>query len=71
MWFLHRRPNRSGEEAKAALEEAKKTLLEVQERSEEVTTIANDLKLIRERNHFAEHLEELLYRQRGRPLHDT
>lgn len=70
MWFLRRRESESGEEAKRALEDAENTLREVKDRAEEVSMIATDLKNIRERNHFAEQLEDLLLRRRG-PLNDS
>jgi hypothetical protein len=69
MWFLRRRESRSGDEAKKALEEAEKALRTVQERGDLVTEIAQDAIRIRERNHFAEQLEELVL-QRRRPLHE-
>jgi hypothetical protein len=69
MWFLRRRASRSGDEAKKALEEAEKALRTVQERGDLVTEIAQDAIRIRERNHFAEQLEELVL-QRRRPLHE-
>lgn len=68
MWFLRRRSSESGEEAKKALAEAQEALREVRERGEAVTTIATDAKNIRERNHFAEQIEELITRRR-KPLH--
>jgi len=66
MWFLHRQRNKSGDEAKEALEEAEKKLDEVKSRGEEVTNISASLKRIRERNHFSETLEELILQTRHR-----
>lgn len=68
MWFRRRRESKSGEATKA-LEDAKKNLREVKERGTEVTEVAEALKEIRQRNHFAEALEDLLTRRK--PLHDT
>lgn len=70
MWLLHRRGHESGGEAKQALAEAEEALREIQERGEAVSTIATDARNIRERNHFAEQIEELIIRRR-KPLHDT
>lgn len=68
MWFRRRRVNKSAEEAKAALAEAREALRTVQERGDEVSTIANSAKKINDRNHFAEQIEEII-RARRRPLH--
>lgn len=58
MWLFRRRD--SSDEAKNALEDAKHNLRKVQARSSEVSRVANALKEIRERNHFAEHLEAII-----------
>ena len=63
MWF--RRGNKAGVESEEALKDATKNLCEVQKRQPEVTKIANALKEFRERNHFAEQLEEIVLRQKG------
>jgi hypothetical protein len=61
VWFLRRRKDdKSGDEAKEALENAQQQLIEVQERGEEVTNLAQAFKELRERNHFSEKFEELL-----------
>ncbi len=65
MWFLHRPGNKSGDEAKKALEEAQQKLQEVQERGPEVTALSSAIKDIRERNHFIEKLQELILQNRG------
>lgn len=67
MWF---RRSDSAEEAKNALADAKTNLRKVQARSSEVTRVANALKEIRERNHFAEQLEAII-RPGGLSAHDT
>lgn len=61
MWFLRNR-TASADEAKSALEDAKKNLRKIQDRSCDVTKVANALKEIRERNHFAEQLEAIISR---------
>lgn len=68
MWFLHRRRSKSGEEAKEALAEAEQALQEVKARGEVISTMAADARNIRERNHFAEQLEDIIVIRR-RPLH--
>lgn len=50
----------SSDEAKTALADAKHNLRKVQARSSEVSRVAKALKEIRERNHFAEQLEEII-----------
>ena len=65
MWFKHR--DESAEESEAALKEARKNLREVKKRGPEVTEISHAFKELREKNHFAEQLEELIKRRKGRP----
>lgn len=60
----------SSEEAKKALADAKHNLRKVQARSSEVSRVANALKEIRERNHFAEQLEAII-RSGGHYPNDT
>ena len=70
MWFRRRRASsKSAEEAKEALLEAQEALRTVQERGDEVTAISQESRDIRDRNHFADQLEEIL--RRRRPLHDS
>jgi ElaB/YqjD/DUF883 family membrane-anchored ribosome-binding protein len=68
MWFLRRRASKSGEEAKEALAEAEQALQEVKARGQAISKMANDARNIRERNHFAEQLEDIIVIRR-RPLH--
>lgn len=57
----HLRRNRSTtEDAKKALDEARRNVKRVKQRSEEVSEVAGALKNIRERNHFADQLLELM-----------
>lgn len=65
MWFRRRRETSSSEEAAKALLDARQNLREVRRRSTEVSKVAQALKDIRERNHFAEQMEEILVRRRG------
>lgn len=62
MWSFLRRLRRSDskEEATKALLDAEKNLEHVQRRSQEVSEVADALREIRKRNHFAEALEEIL-----------
>lgn len=66
MWF--RRQNKNSVESEAALEDAKKNLRKVQNRGCEVSSVANALKEMREKNHFAEALEAIMGGQHGGPL---
>jgi hypothetical protein len=58
-WF--RGENKSGEAAKEALADAQENLRVIRKRGEEVTAVSEALRDIRERNHFAEHMEEILF----------
>jgi len=64
VWFRRRSSDRSVE-AEEALVEAQKNLDEVKRRGPEVTEVAQALRKMRERNHFAEQLEELIVKRRG------
>lgn len=63
MWFRRRRSDTT-EKAEEALASARKNLREIKDRATEVTTIVESLKDLRERNHFAENLEEIIRRRR-------
>lgn len=63
MWFLWRN-NKSNGDSEAALKDARKNVREVRERDQEVTKVVKALRDIRERNHFAEQMEEII-RRRG------
>jgi hypothetical protein len=62
MWFRRHRNNSKADEA---LADAQQNLRAVQQRSTEVNQITKALKDMRERNHFAEALEDVIIR-RGR-----
>ena len=64
MLFRRRKAN---EEAQKALDEAREKLHEVRQRGKEVSAISNALREIRERNHFAEQMEEIIVRFGGSP----
>lgn len=64
MWF-RRRTEEPNTDAEDALKDAQKNLREVKRRGEKVTEVAENLRRIRERNHFAEQLEELIIKRRG------
>jgi len=71
MWSLWRNKGKEGEaRADEALRNANRHLLDIQERSAEVTEVATALRNFRERNHFAEGLEAIIRQQRG-PLNDA
>lgn len=65
MWFK-RRDTTSAEESKAALVDARKNLREVKKRGREVSEYAEAFRELREKNHFADQLEELIIRRRRR-----
>lgn len=69
MWFLRRRLNKTkSKEADEALKDAQANLKRVKRRGGEVSRIAESLKEIRERNHFAEQMEEIItFRQEKAP----
>lgn len=62
MWPLHRKvaPDPS---AALALEEAKQNLKRTRSRDEQVRSIARDLRLIREHNHFTERLRPIMLKE--------
>lgn len=65
MWFRRRR-NESTEEAVKALEDAETHLTRIRTRGCEVSKVASALRDIRERNHFAEQMEEIILRNKGK-----
>jgi len=69
MWFLRRRGAEAVDEAQKALVEAKQALSDILDRDKEVAELSEASREMRERNHFAEALDELL-RRRRRPLRD-
>jgi len=60
MWFRRHRNNHN--KADEALADAQRNLRAVQQRSTEVNKVSKALKDIRERNHFAEALEDVIVR---------
>jgi hypothetical protein len=62
VWFPWR--SKTSRESEKALKEATKSLEEAEERGQEVTAVAEALRAIRERNHFAEQLEAIILRRR-------
>ena len=71
MWSLWRNKDREGEvRAKQALRDAERSLRDIENRGPEVTQVAKALRDFRERNHFAEGLEAIIFQQRG-PLNDA
>lgn len=61
MYFRKRKKaDKAFVDAEAAVQEATKNLHEVKSRKEEVHEVSEALRTIRERNHFAEQLEEIL-----------
>lgn len=58
--MLFRRRKQATQDAQKALDEAREKLKEVRERGKEVSAISSALREIRERNHFAEQMEEII-----------
>lgn len=59
MWF-RRRENKSGEEARLALEDAEAQLQKVKRRDAEVKQVVAAHKRLQSQNHFAEQLENII-----------
>lgn len=59
MWF-RRRENKSGEEAKLALEDATEQLEKVTRRDVEVKRVVSAHRRLQDTNHFAEQLEKII-----------
>lgn len=71
MWSLWRNKSREGEaRADAALRDATRDRKDIEARALEVTKVVNALRDFRERNHFAEGLEAIIFQQKG-PLNDA
>lgn len=71
MWSLWRNKSREGEaRADKALRDATRDRRDIEARAPEVTQVANALRDFRERNHFAEGLEAIIFQQKG-PLNDA
>lgn len=64
MRFRRRKDNGLGE-AERALSDAVENLEEVKSRGDEVSSISNALRDLREHNHFGEQLEEIIHRNIG------
>jgi hypothetical protein len=62
-WLGRKKPD-TNSEADKALRDAEKKLDEIKNRGREVTALAEALKEIREKNHFAEQLEAV-FRRKG------
>lgn len=62
-----RRRKQATHDAQKALDEAREKLKEVKKRGKEVSAVSNALREIRERNHFAEQMEEIIVRYGGSP----
>jgi hypothetical protein len=67
MWLLRRLRSKNREDPDKAIENAQKHLSRIEERGEEVNHVSNSLKEIRQQNHFAEAMEEIILRARETP----
>ncbi len=64
MWWFGRRRNDSPDDSKEALKDAKRQVRKAERRTEEVTEVVDALRELRERNHFADAMEEIIVRRR-------
>jgi hypothetical protein len=64
MWFLRRNRSRTDDEATLALTDAEKNLRRIKRRDKEVTEVSESLREVREQNHFAEAMEEIIMQKR-------
>lgn len=60
MWLVQRLRSTPDPEAAKALADARKSLRETKARNSEVQAVASSLRLMRERNHFAEKLSIIM-----------
>ena len=65
MWWFGRRETKTGEDAEAALKDAKKQVRKAERRTEEVSDVVDALRELRERNHFADAIEKVIVKRRG------
>jgi len=59
--FFRKREGKGLAESEKALREADKTLKDIRSRDEEVHEVAESLRVMREKNHFAERLGEIFF----------
>lgn len=62
MWF--RRRTKGLDKSEKALQEAEERVFETHRQGHEVAKVAESLRYISDRNHFAEQLEEIILRRR-------
>lgn len=65
MWLPWVRTKKPKGDSEAALRDAEQNLSKVKKQGEEVSSIVDTLREFRERNHFAEQLEDMIIRRRG------
>lgn len=63
MWFLRRHQSNHGADADKAIQDAQTNLKRVERRGSEVSKVSDALREIRERNHFAEQMEDIILRR--------
>jgi hypothetical protein len=64
MWFLRRTRSNADEEATLALTDAEKNLRRIKRRDREVKEVSESLREVRQQNHFAEAMEEIIMQKR-------
>lgn len=68
MWWFGRRRTEPSKDSEEALKDASKQVRKAQRRTQEVSDVVDALRELRERNHFADAMEEVIVR-RKRALH--
>jgi len=64
MWFLRRKRDDGDEKASLALKDAEKNLERIERRDKEVSDVVHSLRQVRQQNHFAEAMEEIIMQKR-------
>lgn len=70
MWWPGRRRNDSNTDSEEALKDAKQQVRKAEKRTKEVTEVVDALRELRERNHFADAMEEIIVKRRGSLRYD-
>ena len=64
-WFGRRRTTVCEDESEAALKDANEQLRNAKKRNHEVSEVVDALRELREKNHFAAAMEEIIVKRRG------
>lgn len=66
MWWFGRRRCETTDDSKEALKDAKNQVAKAEKRTEEVAEVVDALRELREKNHFADAMEAILVKRKGR-----